>query len=180
MKFGLQVPISRVEVPDPCADFRDQNLGFPCFRDHDDPLRLSRLKRRWRDKTIATIICHFQSFATKNFRRDFPDQDGRIQDSNFRRDFPDHVAQETVRPVRPNSDIFRLSRPRWRPHDFSNQHGDGATKKKYFKALATEVETGYKFLFHGSRSQTHVQTFATKTWVFHAFATMMIRCDFRD
>ena len=69
---------------------------------------------------------------------DFRDQKTKARLSRPRRIWRDPAAQEMARP---NLAISRLSRTRWRRRDFSDQHGDGTTLKKFFRAFSTEVET---------------------------------------
>ena len=109
-------------------------------------------------QTLATKTWLFQTFTTMMIRRDsylvypdsrdqelpFPDFRNRKTKARLsrpRRIRRDRVAQETAWPARPNLAISRLSRPRWRRRDFPDQHGDGATLKKFFRAFSTEVET---------------------------------------
>ena len=126
-------------------------MAFPDFCDHDDPLRLSRPKQRWRDQNIATHIwyvqtlatksCYFQTFATEKLRRDFRDRKTTARLSRPRRIWRDPEGQEMAWPARPNLAISRLSRTRWRRRYFPDQHGEGATLKKFFRDFSTMVDT---------------------------------------
>ena len=54
-------------------------------------------------------------------------------------------------------------------------------KALYSRFIYSVHKTVYQIeLLTGPRSQSHVQTFATKFWHVQNFATIMIRRDFRD
>ena len=130
----------------------------------------------WYVRTLATEICHFQTFATEKLRRDFRDRKTQARLLRPRRIRRDPRAQETARPALPSSTISRRSRPRWRRCDFYDQGGYGATQETAQLDATGLVSAKLQLQDfrdrggHGATFQTN-SIFVTTFWYVKTFAT---------
>ena len=149
---NLNEPLDPGRGPRLMSRLSRQNFGMS--RLSRPKLGMSRLWRPWWSvATIATVAevarpKHRDSYLVCPDSRDqelpfpdFRDRKTKARLSRPRRIWRDPAAQEMAWPARLNLAISRLSRTRWKRRNFPDQHGDGATLKKFFRAFSTEVET---------------------------------------
>ena len=100
-----------------CPDFPDQKQACPDFRDHDDPSRLPRPKRSWRDHNIATHIWYVHTFATEKLRLDFRNRADTARPCGSGNGMTGATKPSQFQTLQTEMETARISRPRRRRGD---------------------------------------------------------------